>query len=328
MHDGIFCMLGKGNPTTMTYLKLITPLNIAEEKQRFLSSKTYSPQFEYNWDAELIERFRIAKPELITLIDALLAQNKVAIEEAASKYFDVTFRAQDILFAEGLVKKVPQATNGTADQLAPLLERKLRELGIDYGVEVVDKHGFQCRPDHKAKVIRISKYLHLQFYSTEGVANHELVHIIRAVNGTFNGIPTAPDYLPTEEGLAILVQDKLLRSPLASSFQHALEYLAAHMSREVGFREIYSFLREHGCDAENAWLRGIRQKFGLRDTSQPGGLMKSGMYFYHEQLLRELSEHELVRLFVGKISLAQLPNYKSYTGAVPQEKIEAFIKVR
>jgi len=309
----------------MTYLKLITPTNIAEEKEKFFNSKTYSPQLEYKWDAERIKQYKTAKPELAPLIDALVAQDKTAMEKAASIYFDVTFRAQDISCAEGLIQEVPQASNGTAEELAPLLEQKLQELGIDYGVEIVDKHGFQCRPDHKAKVVRISQYLHLQFYSTEGVANHELVHIIRAVNGVYNGIIPTLDYLPTEEGLGILIQDGLLRSPSPSAFQHALEYLAAHLSRTAGFREVYAFLREHGADAENAWLRGIRQKFGLRDTSRPGGLMKSGMYFYHEQLLHELDEQALVRLFVGKIPLAQLPMYQKYTGVVPQEKIKAFI---
>ena len=168
----------------MTYLKLITPINIAEEKERFLSSSTYSPQFEYRWDNASMAKYKTAKPELIELADALVIQDRTAIERAAKAYFDVQFRPEDISFAERLVQEVPNASNGTAEQLAPLIESKLRDFGIGYKVEIVDKHGFQCRPDHKNKVIRISKYLHLQFYSVEGVANHELVHIIRAVNGT------------------------------------------------------------------------------------------------------------------------------------------------
>jgi len=305
----------------MTYLKLITPTNIAEEKEKFFSSQTYSPQFEYRWDDAFIAKCKIAKPELAELADALVNQDWPAIERAAKAYFDVRFRPEDISFAESLIQEIPKASNGTAEQLAPLIEAKLRDFGIDYAVEIVDKHGFQCRPDHKAKILRISKYLHLQFYSVEGVANHELVHIIRAVNGVHNGIAPEPDYLPTEEGLGILIQDNLLRQPSASAFQHALEYLAANLSRTASFREVYQFLLSHGCDAENAWLRGIRQKFGFRDTSQPGGLMKSGMYFYHERLLQPLTEDELVRLFVGKIPLARLKEYKAYTGVVPREKI-------
>jgi hypothetical protein len=94
----------------------------------------------------------------------------------------------------------------------------------------------------------------------------------------------------------------------------------------AGFRDVYQFFIDHGCDAENAWLRCIRQKFGLRDTSRPGGIMKSGMYFYHEVLLRELSHDQLTRLFVGKITPADLGQHTSYKGVVPLEKVETLLR--
>jgi len=264
-------------------------------------------------------------PHMVPLIDALLQQDSDAIVWEASCFFDVVFRPEDIVLAKRLIITVPTESNGTAQEYAALLRRKLANLGIDYKVKIVDKHGFQGRPDHKAHVMRISKHLHLQFLSPEGIVNHELVHIIRAINGKYNDIAVDPDYLPTEEGLACLVQDNLLAQPSASSFQHALEYLAADLSRTAGFREVYDFLIAHGSDPQSAWLRGIRQKFGMRDTSQRGGVMKSGMYFYHEQLLHSLNKDELVRLFVGKIPLAKLSHYPKYTGQLPQEVVEAFL---
>lgn len=306
----------------MTYLKLITPINIAEEKEKFFNSKTYSPQFEYRWDDVSMEGYKLKMPRMASLIDALLQQDGDVIVQEASRFFDVVFRPEDITLAKELIAAIPAATNGTAQEYANLLRRKLADLGINYKVEIVDKHGFQGRPDHKARVMRISKHLHLQFLSLDGIANHELVHIIRAINGKYNGIEADDNYLPTEEGLACLVQDELLVQPSASSFQHALEYLAADLSRTAGFRKIYEFLTAHGSDPQSAWLRGIRQKFGMRDTSQPGGLLKSGMYFYHEQLLRKLDKSELVRLFVGKIPLSQLPKYPGYTGELSKEVIE------
>ena len=309
----------------MTYLNLITPINIAEEQEKIFSSQTYSPQFKYRWDAISIEKYKVTKPELAELANALVSQNKSEIEHAGKTYFDVEYRADDLKLAKSLVHARPTESNGTAQDIAAMMVDKLKELGIDYGVEIVDKHGFQCRPDHNARVIRLSKYLHLQFYPTESVVNHELVHIIRAVNGKANGITPATNYLPTEEGLACLVQDKFLEAPSASAFQHALEYLASYIARDAGFREVYQFFLDHGCDEENAWLRSIRQKFGLRNTSLPGSLMKSGMYFYHEQLLRELDKSELIRLFVGKIPLAQLPKYPDYMGELSEEVIEAFL---
>ncbi len=306
----------------MSYLRIITPTNLAEEKERFFSTENYSPQLRYNWDGRTIQKLEQTAPHEVKLLDAIISQDGEAITREASVFFDVKFLPEDIEFAQKLISTVPIATNGTAKEYAKLFKRKLAELGIDYKVEIVDEHGFQGRPNHKKRAMKISKHLHLQFLSLNGIVNHELVHIIRAINGQHNNTTKSADYLPTEEGLACLIQDELLAKPTPSSFQHALEYLAADLSRTAGFREIYDFLINHGCDSENAWLRGIRQKFGLKDTSQSGGLVKSGMYFYHENLLRNLSKDELVRLFVGKISLSDLPKYPHYSGVIPQEVIE------
>lgn len=306
----------------MSYLKIITPINLAEEKERFLSSNSYSPQLKYNWDDSAVEEFKRISPRGAPMMDALIRQDGEMITREASKFFDVEFRYEDINFAKELISVVPLEANGTADECAALMKRKLAELGIDYEVAVVDEHGFQARPNHKQRTIKISKRSHLQFSSLESVVKHELVHIIRAVNGRYNGIAKSDDYLPTEEGLACLIQDELLVRPTASSFQHALEYLAANLSQTAGFRDIYDFLIKHGSDPENAWLRGIRQKFGMRDTSLPGGLVKSGMYFYHEKLTQQLSKDEVARLFVGKISQSQLSEHPTYVGKIPRETIE------
>lgn len=303
----------------MSYLKLITPTNLVTERARFFASKHYEPQLEYDWSEANIANFLTKTPQGQPLVNALLSQDEKTLTRAAADFFDVKFRPADIEFAKDLTTTIPPATNGTAKTYAALMRQKLQKLGIDYQVLIVDEHGFQGRPNHQKHILKLSKYLHLQFLTLDGITNHELVHIVRAINGDFNHIPISSDYLPTEEGLACLIQDELLTHPTASSFQHALEYLAANLSQTASFREIYNFLIAHGSDPENAWLRGIRQKFGLKDTSRPGGLVKSGMYFYHELLLCHLSQDELLRLFVGKISLAELPNYPQYIGQVPRD---------
>jgi hypothetical protein len=255
-------------------------------------------------------------------IEELLTQDIDQLGKVAADFFAIKFRPADVTAAEHIVKTVPPESHDTAEDLAKLMRKKLADMGIDYEVTIDDRQGFQCRPNHREHRLSISKYAHLQFFPAESVAMHELVHIVRAVNGEFNNIPVDKNYLPTDEGLACLVQDEFLRGPTPSAFQHAIEYLAAHYSRTHGFREVYEFLRDHGCDAENAWLRGIRQKFGLIDTSRPGGLMKSAMYFYHERLLSELSQDELIRLFIAKIPANKLPDYPHFEGIVPLEKLQ------
>lgn len=307
----------------MDYLKLITPLNIAEEKDCFFNSKTYEPQFVYGWDKAKLETVARSEPHLAPLCNALFTQDPQAFAAASRNLFDVVFRPEDLALAQRFTRHTPKLETAGVQELAEILALKLTRLGIDYRVEIVNKHGFKCRPDHRAKVIRLSSYLRLQFPSAESVANHELVHVIRAINGTHNSIPKQSGYLPTEEGLACLVQDRLfVAEDVGSVFLHALEYLAANVSQQAGLRAVYNFLRDHGCNAENAWTRGIRCKFGLTDASRRGGLLKSAMYFYHAQLLRGLDEETLLRLFVGKIRQDQLADYPQYTGKVSAENIK------
>jgi hypothetical protein len=164
-----------------------------------------------------------------------------------------------------------------------------------------------------------------EFYSVEGLVNHELVHIIRAVNGKYNHIQPQIGYLATDEGLASLVQDKMLDCVTTSSFQHALEYLAAQVASENGFIEVFKFLKVHGCSGESAWLRGIRQKYGICDTSMAGSLLKSGMSFYYELLLKQFTSEELIRLFVGKIPTTMLSEYPKYVGQIAEDKVRSLL---
>ena len=140
-----------------SYLGIITPTNLAAEKERFFSSNNYSPQLEYNWSRQTIDRFIQKTPKGKPLVDAMLSQDGMAITAAASNFFDVKFRENDLKFAQELIAHTPISSNGTAEAYAQLMRQKLASLDIDYSVEVVDQHGFQARPNHKKRVLKISK---------------------------------------------------------------------------------------------------------------------------------------------------------------------------
>ncbi len=300
----------------MTYLTLLTPTNIAEEKSKFFKDHSYSPQFTYDWDQNTVQAVLNRHPRFGDVAYALIAQDPHRIATTARQYFDVTYREEDITFAESLVKNPPARISGNAYDVADKLEQMISVLDLKYTVEVVDRHGFQCRPDHTDKVIRISKYLELQYLTATSIALHEIVHIIRAVNGAYNKIAKDPNFLATDEGLACLVQDNFHTQPSGSAYQHALEYLASKIAAEGSFLDVYTYFVQNGFTSETAWARGIRQKFGICDTTKPGSVMKSGMYFYHEQLLRSLKKEQLLSLFSGKISQYNLNKYPDYRGIV------------
>jgi hypothetical protein len=307
----------------MSYLKLTTPNNIAEEKEKFFSTKDYSPQFIYKWD-QISEADLTSHPEK-ELLQALITQDGNVINTFAENYFGISFTRADIEFAELSLKDTPVKTFVDADLYADLATQQFKKFGIDYTVEIIDKHGFQGRPDHTHKILRLSKYLRPEFYSVDGLVKHEMVHIIRALNGKFNGIDNQEKYLGTEEGLACYVQDDLLRSNQSSIFQHSIEYMSSYIAKDHGFLDVYNFMLSKGCSPESAWLRGIRQKFGIKDTSRAGSLMKSAMQYCYEMKVKNLTRSELARLFVGKIRLDQLSKYPEYSGAIDLNKIEELI---
>jgi hypothetical protein len=302
----------------MSYLRIITPTNIEEERDKFFSNTNYLPQFKYDWSNINTDKLSDEDQKLLSV---LLSQNTHDITAFGEKYFDIQFRDADIEYAKLRVKEIPQKEVVTAEKYAECAQQLFKEFDIDYKVEIVNKHGFQGRPDHKHKVLRLSKFLKPEFYSVEGLVKHELVHIIRSLNGEYNNVNVQPGYLGTDEGLAAFVQDNLLQTQTSSLFMHSVEYLAAHIAKEHGFLDVYRFLVSNGSSPESAWLRGIRQKFGLCDTSQPGGLMKSAMQYCYEMKIKELNKDDLLKLFIGKVRLNQIDEYAEYKGMFSKEKI-------
>jgi len=151
-----------------------------------------------------------------------------------------------------------------------------------------------------------------------------MTHILRYVNGKYNKISRSTNYLPTEEGLACFMQDTYGEFGGASLFQHAAEYTVTEIALKSSLRQMFDYLCDIGFTKELAWQRAIRHKFGFVDTSQPGDIMKPSMYFYTEQQLKKLTTEELLKLFVGKISLQEINNFQEYTGLIPQNKLLSF----
>lgn len=169
----------------------------------------------------------------------------------------------------------------------------------------------------------MSRTFDSQFFSAEGEAMHEIAHIVRFENSIYNKIPISEKYLPTEEGLATYVNDLSKRGD-ASAFQHACEYLSGKVAVNGSMRDVFNFFVSKGFNRELAWQRGIRHKFGIKDTSKPGGIVKPAMYFAKKMEVKNLSLDEQTRLFCGKISLDELDQFQSYKGRFDKELIQLY----
>lgn len=230
--------------------------------------------------------------------------------------------------AELLTSKFPEELpEDSLEDYISAFEEGFLKLGLtEYNLEIVYSDGFNFRPKPKDKKIIMNKNANMQFFGADGEARHELAHIVRYENGMFNDIPRSENYLPTEEGLATYVHD-LSEFSEASKYQHACEYLAASIALESSLREVYDFFIEKGFEQELVWQRASRHKFGIKDTSKPGGIIKPAMYFAKCMEIVELIVDERVRLFVGKIEIEELPKYLDYSGKIEEGRLRDYFLI-
>lgn len=311
----------------MSLLKIITPINLAEEEEKFFRSSSYHPTFKYNWDLPEISEWLVKKPKYEALISAMINQDTEKITHNAEVMFESPW--DESVYHQAVTTLEIKATDiakPTLDELVKAQEKWLHSFGIDYSVKVVDVHGFVARPIHKLKELQISRYVEFYFFSLESSIRHDAVHLIRYLNGLYNQIPRSTGYLPTEEGLATYMQDFGGLEPNNSAFQHAAEYTVTKVCRHGPLREAVDYLNSIGFPKKLAWQRAVRHKFGFVDSSKPGDIMKPAMYFAHSLKVKSLSPDEQLRLLVGKISLDDLSQHHHYLGRWSKEKLtELFI---
>lgn len=308
-----------------TFLKIITPTNLAEEKIKFFANKKYHPQFSYNWNKRVVANYLKTRQHRRKLIMAILGQDTVNIVREAKKVFQTKITTANVQIAKSFVVQKPtKRFQPNPEGFKKKFEKALKYFSINYQVVLLHEHGYNFRPNHKQKKLQVSKFGHRDFFSLDGSVKHEMVHVIRSVNGLKNKIDKSEDFLPTEEGLACYVQDYLGKYPKTSRFQHGAEYLATQVGLKGSLRDVYDFLRFLGFPKDLAWQRAVRHKFGFVDTFRPGDIIKPAMYFYHQQKIKSLSPDKIVRLFVGKIGVGDLRKYRKYTGLISEAKVRSF----
>jgi len=304
----------------MNLLHLITPTNLAEEEEKFFGSTSYHPQFRYDWSQELQQD--------TDFVSAVLNQDYNQITSLAETLFSVPWSTELLQQAQLMIVNNPEEIpHPTLEELVLAQQNALDELGIPYAVVVSDEKGFVARPQHAKKQLVISRDIHFHFFSLQSSVRHDMSHIVRYLNGEHNQIVRSENYLPTEEGLASFMQDYGGHEPNHSRFQHAAEYAVTDVCRNGSLRDAVEYLVSIGFPTKLAWQRAVRHKFGFMNTARPGDIMKPAMYFAYEQQIKQLSDDEQFRLFVGKISLSDLPMYPAYTGRWSKEELKAFFDI-
>jgi len=276
----------------MSLIAKLTPINLLEEKAKFMADHNYNPQFIYD---EVVEEEKLTQYGLPQQEYVALAQ-----EIVDKAYFHRN--EQDLLMMKG--------RNMTQEEVTKKVKFFLKMHGLEDRFEVVWSSSFIPRTAINADTIKLKLPVRFRKEDLLGMLYHEIgTHAIRRVN--YEQQPWYrrkkkygfASYLKTEEGLAIL--HSLIPHTFKLAYIPAIRYLATNFSQSHSFSETFRFLNKYIEDFERCWTATFRQKRGLEDTSRPGGFTKDLVYFAGLiEAWQYLKEHDfdITKLYFGKMA--------------------------
>lgn len=290
-----------------TLIQRLTPVNLHQEKEKFLADQTYNPQFKYE--------------ETVT--------NRILTKygQPRRRYLDLAQTILDQIYAHHSETELFAGRGQLVDKQT--VDAKVGEFlkmhQLDKRYQVVWSSSFISRTSITNTHIKLRLPPKFRQQELVSMLYHEIgTHALRRVN--YEQQPWFKkkkqygfgEYLPTEEGLATL--HSLLAFDNKSLFQSAIRYVAVDYALHHSFVELWSLLTRYVDDIDRRWMIAVKQKRGLTDTAQPGGFTKDLVYFEGAIKVWEyLQAHNfnITQLYYGKVDLKDVdkavkmnPNFK------------------
>ena len=319
-------------------LAKLKPINLDEEYRSFIKNPDYSPHFRYkeidtkldslkkelkkiphNVDHPLMPLYDNKSGELYNKISLLQVVGHKDIMEFSEKIYGT---ADENLYSSAInfIKATPLLKDTSKvlkiDEVMKRINQYLAEKKLSrWKIKILDEAtaGMQITSNN---TILIYKKAKISTNRLKALIAHEIeTHIFRMENGRLQQYKLfqqgTAGYLATEEGLSIYNQNKLNLSLGEKFFTPALNTIAIYLGKKMPFVELYHhLLKIYAIDKDRAWRICLRVKRGLGDTSEPAVFTKDVVYFTGhrliEQLIKDKGINELKKLYVGKISIADL----------------------
>ncbi len=318
----------------------LTPLNLNEEREKFLANPSFNPQIQYpelpmlmlenhlhqllqtpnKKDPNTLEEWVLGrrKHELELTILMLLNRDNEDYGMNSCQLYQCTFDDQTLVQAKkDAASPLPFVSNEnkTTAEIIEGITQYLREYGItDWLVELSEQTDFYFRVKANQKRILIGKRFNWDFTNFDCMLAHEIDgHVLRAVNSAKQSNPLLqkplPFYIKTEEGLASFLGDYHSSTAEINRKHHAIKYLAGHLAQTASFKEVFEFFMASGFTEDLAFQRTFRLKRGLSDTGRAGCFGKEAMYYEGMIEVKKYIDNDgdIEKLYSAKIGLADLP---------------------
>lgn len=264
----------------------LTPLNLLEEKAKFLANPTVNPVFTYRRAFTEAELTSYGQPqERFFLHSQKMLQEHPVLPEPEPVVTEQEIRDQIAELFSTL-------------HLPPL------ELRFD--------PGFIAEASFGGGELRFRLPIHLVQSTLTAKLNHEIqTHYLRVFNHHAHHWPPNQenrDFRLTEEGLANLHSHLATKTPVLE--KSYLTYTATYLAQQTDFCTVFAALRRLGVPANRAWALTAKAKRGTTDTAQPGGFTKDLVYLEGAVMVwqwLQQPENNPQWLYFGRLSLTELP---------------------
>lgn len=330
------------------HIKLIhhlNPVNLTEEKEKFLASKTYNPQFEYiklKFDPiELIDRlhkintdgtplgliFQAKKEEVSKKIALLESIDDIYFTQRSTALFSKPTE-EEVKHALKLIQtKTPKNTDKihylTIEEVKEEFEKTLATYNLSHWkVKIKESMVADCLAG-KQNTIFLKKTAEISKKRLHSLIVHEIeTHVLTAENGKkqpydiFNR--GTANYLVTQEGLAMYNTCEQCGPPFSYRKKPMIQIIAIDYAISHSFRETYDYLRKLGCKVHEAFRATTKAKRGLCDTGKKGAFTKDYVYYkgYYQVENFVNNGGSLSELYLGKINLEDLEKAQKVKGII------------
>jgi uncharacterized protein (TIGR02421 family) len=341
-------------------LLMLTPINLEEERELFLSGKQDNPQFRYEADVDTdgllkdLEAINIPNTDIGQLLNKKAEEIRNRLEmiaaigtdrytEFAQKIYGVP-DAETLAEAHRLLKAHPshpvtkpikgQTRLSTAavikDFQDVLQQYGLSKWKVEESEEIIT--GVAVSPSRRTVLVRAHAYLDVSRLAP--LITHEIEsHVLITENGHDQPLRIFVDgfagAVRTQEGLAsynVTTQHpQLFQRPMRF---WARNVVAVDLALRSSFREVYDNIRTLGFNDHFSFGVTAKTKRGMTDTSKPGAFTKDYLYLAGKRDIERFVEGggDLREIYIGKVTLQDLPLLKKQPWLAPARLLPRFLQ--
>ncbi|XP_059170391.1 putative tyrosine carboxypeptidase MATCAP2 isoform X2 [Physella acuta] len=313
----------KVEETVITSHPLSVPINLAEEKAKFIRTGI-SPNFEVQDPSKLTELANKAKNKI--RFD-LLSEAEYILEHVRNQYGD----------GENYLEHAYGPRINT-EEATPLLLQYIEENALSESLKIHWCDNLACsakmvwrgpvvnanRPERRKYSLWINSSDENNYMRESGICclmDHEIgTHFFRMFNDGLQpwfsdrskfGLRNMGSFesQSTEEGLASV--NTALRGRVKFLWGAAFTYYTVCKSAEYNFKELFDHIGRYTSNIDYRWKQVMRVKRGLSDPNHLGGLANDQCYFEGAvSILRNIDKIDFNLLMSGKICIDEVDRIK------------------